>query len=302
MKDITLQLDWQPNSQFAGILFAHHLGWYEKAGINLTLVPWKAGTNPMDALQSAENVISSAEDNLVIRARAAGRPIKAITAMMQFSGLGWMTLKDSSIKTISDFKGKRIGIHGDGETGLKIAASRFGIDWKDMDVLVVGFEKGELLRDGKLDAAQCLGMIEPSELEEQGVEVRTMFGYEGGFEVYSQVLSTNETYLAAEPEALTNLLKVTYDGFRLAFERPGEIARIIVEKYLPGGDPAFEEKIFLSMRPLFEGKVGLDRMGWMEKTRWEKSIDLMVSHQYIDRPISTEEVMTNTLMEKVYSN
>lgn len=57
---------------------------------------------------------------LLIRARAAGEPVKAIGTMMQFSGIGWMALKSAGIRSVRDFKGKRVGIHGDGETALAI--------------------------------------------------------------------------------------------------------------------------------------------------------------------------------------
>ena len=64
MISITLQLDWKPNAQFAGILWAHHHGWYARAGIDLTIVPWWPGFNQMDALESDANVIVSTEDKV----------------------------------------------------------------------------------------------------------------------------------------------------------------------------------------------------------------------------------------------
>ena len=121
MISITLQLDWKPNAQFAGILWAHHHGWYARAGIDLTIVPWWPGFNQMDALESDANVIVSTEDNLHLFARAQGKPVKAIGTMVQFSGIGWMTLNSANIRSIADLKGKRIGTHPDGLTAIKVA-------------------------------------------------------------------------------------------------------------------------------------------------------------------------------------
>ncbi len=77
MIKLTMQLDWKPNVQFAGILWAHQHGWYDDAGIDLDIQPWRTGFNQMDALDSPENVIVSTEDNLHLLARAPGKaPIR----------------------------------------------------------------------------------------------------------------------------------------------------------------------------------------------------------------------------------
>jgi ABC-type nitrate/sulfonate/bicarbonate transport system substrate-binding protein len=92
MIPISLQLDWKPNAQFAGILVAHHLNQYAEQGIDLEIRPWRPYLNQVDVLQEEGNVIVSTEDNLLIRGRAAGQPVRAIATMMQYSGLSWMTL------------------------------------------------------------------------------------------------------------------------------------------------------------------------------------------------------------------
>lgn len=296
MTFIRLQLDWKPNAQFAGILLAHHLGQYESAGIDLAIVPWQSHTNPMDALDSDENVVVSTEDNLLIRARAAGRLVKAIGSMMQYSGIGWISLKESGIKDMSDLRGKRLGIHGDGETAVNITLARFGMSRDDLEVVEVGFNYADLLRSGEFDAVQCLVMVEPLELQQMGFELNVMPAYEWGYEVYSQVIATTDRLIADEPDALVRFLKVTFDGWRRALADPQMVSQIITTHYLPETNAALEMQMLTAMRPIFEGKVGLNRLGWMEKARWDKSIGYLVDHQLIDRRLSADEVMTIDLM------
>ncbi|GIK42551.1 MAG: hypothetical protein BroJett011_63840 [Chloroflexota bacterium] len=300
MTFIKLQLDWKPNAQFAGILLAHHWGWYERAGIDLAIVPWQSHTNPVDALDTAENMIASTEDNLLIRARAAGKPVKAIGVMMQYSAIGWMALKKSGIQHITDLKGKRLGIHGDGETVVDIVLARFGLSRQDVSVVEVGYDYAQLLDSGDHDAVQCLVMVEPLELEHLGFELQVLPAYEYGYEVYSQVIATTERLLAAEPEVLTRFLKVTFEGWRQAFQEPEQAAHIIVTHYLLEAQSAVEARMLQAMQPIFEGKVGLARLGWMDQGRWAQSIGYLLEHRLIDQPVSADEVMTNSLMEAVY--
>ena len=142
---LTFQLDWKPNAQFAGVLLAHHRGWYARSGIELDLLPWQPYTNPMEALESDENMLCSTEDNLHLIARAEGKSVKAIGAMMQYSGIGWMSLKTSHIQNITHLVGKRVGVHGDGITALKIALRQSGVHEADVEIVEAGYNCGELL-------------------------------------------------------------------------------------------------------------------------------------------------------------
>jgi ABC-type nitrate/sulfonate/bicarbonate transport system substrate-binding protein len=93
MVPFLLQLDWKPNAQFAGILIAHYRNQYAEQGIDLKILPWQAYLNQVDVLKQEGNYIVSTEDNLLIRGRASGQPVRAIATMMQYSGLGWIALK-----------------------------------------------------------------------------------------------------------------------------------------------------------------------------------------------------------------
>ena len=296
MTTLKLQLDWKPNAQFAGILLAHHLGWYERVGINLTIIPWQSHTNPITVLESEEKIIVSVEDNLLIRARAAGKPGKAIGTMLQYSGIGWMALKESGIKDLPDLKGKRLGIHGDDEVALHVALSHFGMTRNELDVVEVGFNYADLLQHGEVDAVQCFVMVEPYELERRGFALEVIPAYKRGYQVYAQVLVTTEKLIATQFDKLVSFLNVTFDGWRRTFQDPAETTRVIVSHYLPASEPDLEKQTLLAIQPFLEGKVGLARLGCMDKDRWEKSINYLLTCGLIDQKILVEEVMTNRLM------
>lgn len=301
MIDFYLQLDWLPNAQFAGILYAHYLGWYEEVGINLKIIPWEAHTNQMDMLQSNENYLVSTEDNLLIRARVDGYPVKAISTMMQYSGIGWMSLKESNIHSLHDLKGKVIGIHPDGELAIKTALINSNMRVEDLTIIDVGFDYIDLLVNKKLDAMQCLIMVEPLEIRQLGYEVNLIQGSKMGYEVYSQVIGTTERMIEKYAKELTNFLKVTYDGWRYAFQEPILCSEIIVKEYLRTSEIDLQAKMITSMQPLFEGNVGFEKMGCMDNDRWMKSISYLVKNKMITKFLSVEEVMTTDLMMHVYS-
>lgn len=300
MLPIKLQLDWKPNAQFAGILVAHHFKWYEQQEIDLQIMPWVPYLNQVDTLKEEENVIISTEDNLLIRGRANGQKVKAIATMMQYSGIGWITLKSSNIRSIADLAGKRIGIHGDGETAIKITLEQFGLSADNVEIVEIGYDYPQLLQSGEFDAIQCLVMVEPLELEEEGFEIQVMPAYEWGYEVYSQVIATSDRLIETEPKAIKQFLQATFDGWRYAFAHPQEAANIIVTHYLDDSTAHMQEKIIKALYPLFIGQLNLDKLGWMEPSRWLKSIYYLNNYKLIEHSLSPEEVMTNEFMKQIY--
>lgn len=299
MIDLTLQLDWKPNSQFAGILWAHANGWYANAGINLKIRPWRPHYNQMDALEEEGNVIVSTEDNLLIQACAAGKPVKAIGTMVQFSGIGWMTLREANIRHIRDLRGKRIGVHPDGITALRAVLQQQHITLDEVEVVDVNYDYGPLLRSGQFDAMQCYVIVEPFELARQGFDLHTLIAHEWGYQAYSQVLATTQRLIDEQPGMLIGFLKASFDGWRAALSQPVE-AVAYVRQALPDCDVDSERASLEAMRAFMVGDVGWDRIGWMSAERWQKSIDYLAEQKLLPQAVTPDAVMTTTLMEAVY--
>ena len=299
MFHLNLQLDWLPNAQFAGVLYAPSLGWYRQAGIDLSILPWQAHTNQIDQLILDENYVVSTEDNLLIQACAAGHPVKAIGSMMQYSGIGWMSLKQSGIQSLADLKGRRLGIHPDGKLAIKVALANQGMSPDDLEINDVGFDYIELLTNDELDAMQCLIMVEPLEMATAGHPVDVIRGYDLGYQVYAQVIATTDRLIQQQPDMLTRFLKVTFDGWRKAFEEPEESSRIVVDEYLKDSSVELQKQMLLAMRPVFEGEVGMEKLGWMEEKRWQTSIDYLVNKRMIEVVPSVKEVMTSAFISQI---
>ncbi len=167
---------------------------------------------------------------------------------------------------------------------------------KDVEVIEVGFDYVGLLTRNEIDAMQCNIMVEPLEMEALGYELNVIKGYELGYEAYSQVLVTTEKLINNSPGVLSRFLKVTFNGWRKAYENPQEVAEIIVSNYLREGSSELQKQMLLSMRPIIEGKVGLDRLGMMEAKRWQTSINYLVQNDMIQKSLAAEEVMTNQFL------
>ena len=220
--------------------------------------------------------------------------------MMQFSGIGWMALADSGIQSIPDLRGKRLGIHPDGEAAIQLALRHYGMAWSDVEIQEVGYDYATLLMNRQVDAMQCLLMVEPLEVAALGQQVNTIRGFDLGYQVYAQVIATTDRLIEQHGEELVRFLQVTFDGWRAAFANPTRSAEIVVADYLPDANPQLQAQMLIAMQPIFTGAVGLHRLGWMERERWLGSIAYLHHDHLLDRPVQPEEVMTNHLIERLY--
>ena len=81
---VSVQLNWNHQFQFAGFYAALQQGYYEQAGLDVTLKNWKTGTDIVDEV--AEGRADFGIDKGVVLADYAnGSPISLVMASFQFS-------------------------------------------------------------------------------------------------------------------------------------------------------------------------------------------------------------------------
>ena len=157
MQDVRLQLQWVPQSQFAGYFAAVAEGFYEDAGLNVTILDGGGDVPPATVLDSgaAEFAISWVPRGLV--PREEGLNITNIAQVFQRSGTLQVSLAEAGITTPEDLAGKNVGNWGGGNEFELFAGLRsVGLD-PNADVTQVqqDFSMNALL-NGDIDSAMAM--------------------------------------------------------------------------------------------------------------------------------------------------
>jgi ABC-type nitrate/sulfonate/bicarbonate transport system substrate-binding protein len=150
---ISVQLDWKPNAQFAGLLLADHRGWFTDAGIDLTILPWQPATDPVRDVGNRLGHVAVSEDNLAISAAAAGVDIVILGSMLRSSPLAWMVPQDSGIETFADFAGASVSMSWRDGTRLRPGCFRGG----RVDQLLVRSTSGHWSKCGRAASIRACG-------------------------------------------------------------------------------------------------------------------------------------------------
>jgi NitT/TauT family transport system substrate-binding protein len=157
-KDVTLQLQWVTQAQFAGYIAALKQGFYNAQGLNVNIVPAGTDTVPQTTVDdggSADFAIAWVPKAL--QSREKGANITDVGQVFQKSGTLQISFKDKSITSVADLKGKTVGDWGFGnEYELFAGMTKHGLNpGKDVRIVQQQFDMNAFLA-GDIDAAQAM--------------------------------------------------------------------------------------------------------------------------------------------------
>ena len=170
--DLSVQLSWIKNSEFAGEFFADANGYYTEAGFgSVNLVAGPAATEAEvlngNVLVGIANPISVAPVIL-----NEGAQLKIIGTTYQKNPFTILSLKDgANIATIQDLIGKKIGVQaGPNETLFDALLKANGIDASKVTKVPVQYDPAPLV-NGEVDGFLAYVTNESFTVAQQGYEV-----------------------------------------------------------------------------------------------------------------------------------
>ena len=237
-EELTLQLKWVTQAQFAGYYVALEKGFYEEEGLDVTIKPGGPDIAPTQVLAGggADVVIDWMPSALA--AREKGLPLVNIAQPFKRSGMMLTCRADTGIKTPADFPGKTLCVWFFGneypflswmsQLGIPTDGSEGGVT-----VLKQGFNVDPLLQ-GQADCISTMTYNEYWQVIDAGFtpEQLVTFKYEDqGVATLEDGLYVLEDRLA-DPEfkdELVRFVRASMKGWRWAEENQEEAAEIVLE-------------------------------------------------------------------------
>ena len=262
-EDVTLQLKWVTQAQFAGYYVAQAKGFYEAEGLNVTILPGGPDVAPTQVIAGggADVVVDWMPSALA--AREKGLALVNIAQPFKSSGMQLTCLKESGITSPEDFKGKTLGVwfggneypflNWMGKLGLPTDGSPEGVT-----VLKQGFNVDPLLQK----QAACISTMTYNEywqVIDAGLtpEELTVFKYEDeGVSTLEDGLYVLEERLAdpAFVETMAKFVRASMKGWKYATENSDEAAGIVVEN--GGQDENHQKRMMSEVAKLTAGTDG----------------------------------------------
>lgn len=230
-ENVSVQLQWADQFQFAGYYIAKEKGFYRDAGLDVTLHKFDPKINTVDEVMSGRSTYGIGRSSLLID-RMKGVNIVALAAIFQSSPFVLLSKKSLDIKTPRDLIGKRIMMTDDFQDTVSIRAmlSSQGLSLNDLKVIQHTYNPLDIA-NGKTDVMACYISNEPYVLKEKGIETNSISPEAYGFDFYSDILFTSEAELRDHPKRVRAFVDATLKGWEYAFEHIPETAQLIQQRY-----------------------------------------------------------------------
>lgn len=290
--DVTLQLKWVTQAQFAGYYVALENGYYEDENLNVTI---KAGGPDVSPTQ----VIAGGGADVVVdwmpsalSAREKGLPLVNIAQPFKSSGMMLTCRKDMGVESTDDFPGKTLGVWFYGnEFPFLSWMSHLGLSTDGGDdgvtVLKQGFNVDPILQ-GQAACVSTMTYNEYWQIIDAGLtpDELTVFKYQDqGVATLEDGLYVLEDNLA-DPEfvdKMVRFVRASMKGWKWAEEHPDEAAQIVLD-YDETGAQTIEHQT----RMMGEvAKLTAGSNGALDEADYQRTVDSLLAGG--DDPVITKQ-------------
>ncbi|MDI3336127.1 ABC transporter substrate-binding protein [Defluviimonas aestuarii] len=249
--DVTLQLKWVTQAQFAGYYVAKEQGFYDEEDLNVTILPGGPDIAPTQVIAGGGADVTVEWMPAALAAREKGLPLVNIAQPFKSSGMMLTCLKESGVASPEDFKGKTLGVWFFGNEypflnwmatlGIPTTGGADGVE-----VLKQGFNVDPLLQK----QAACVSTMTYNEywqVIDAGISPDDLvtFKYQDeGVATMEDGLYVLEDKLAdpAFEDKMVRFVRASMKGWKWAEENPDEAAMIVLDNDETGAQTEGHQK------------------------------------------------------------
>ena len=290
LDEVRLQLQWAPQAQFAGYFAAVEQGYYEAAGIKLTILDGGPDVIPQavgSAADGPEFTISWVPKVLEAREGTPASDLVNIAQIFQRSGTLSVSWKESNITQPADFKGKKVGAWGFGnEFEVTAAAKQAGLaEGTDYTKVTQPFDM-TLLLSKQIDVAEAMIYNEYAQvLEAKNPETGELYkptdlnviNYNDvGTAMLQDALFARASWLAeaGNEDIATRFLKASFQGWIYCRANPADCVQYTVNagSTLGAGHQAW---MMNEINPLVWPSP--NGIGSLDPAEWQQTVDVALA-------------------------
>ena len=280
--DMTLQLKWVTQAQFAGYYVAQDKGFYTEEDLNVTIKPGGPDIAPTQVIAGGGADVTVEWMPAALSAREKGLPLVNIAQPFKSSGMMLTCLKESGVTGPQDFKGRTLGVWFFGnEFPFLSWMSQLGIPTTGgtdgVTVLKQGFNVDPLLQK-QADCISTMTYNEYWQVIDAGISADDLitFKYEDqGVATLEDGLYVLEDKLSdpAEVDKLTRFVRASMKGWKWAEANPDAAAMIVLENDATGAQTETHQKRMMGEI----AKLTAGSNGALDEADYQRTVDKLLA-------------------------
>lgn len=296
---LSLTLDFYPNPDHAGIYMAEKLGYFEEAGLDVSIRTPADPAAPIKLLSTGQTDLAISYEPEVLLAHEQNLGVTAVAALVNRPLTSMIWLKKSGIEGVGDLRGKTVATAGIPyqDAYLKTILARADLTPSDVKVVNVGFGLLPAIVGGKAEA--MLGgfrNVEGVDLRLRGKDPVVTPVDRLGVPTYDELVLVAESQrLEEDPEPVRLFIAALARGTAAAAKSPRAATEVLLEAN-PDLDPKLTRAEVAATLPLLAPPRGGLPYGYMDPTRWTRFAGWMRDNDLVSDPIPPAAVLSNAYL------
>jgi NitT/TauT family transport system substrate-binding protein len=303
--EVNFQMAWIHEYSSAGYYTAELNKHFADQHLNVILEPGGfvgpggSYVEPIDEVVSGKVDFGSTSATSLLQARADGKPVVAISTVLQRNPTAIIFFDTSNIQQPKDLVGKTVAVSDGGARQLlEVLFTSQGIDPTTVNIVPrVDFGVDPLL-NGDVDAMVGWITNEGVAVKEAGKEPSFMLFSDYGIPDYAALIFTTEDTIKNKPELVERFLRAVLAGWEDVVKTP-EVATDDTLKYNDQLDRAQQLNRVQASIPLLQPARA--NIGAMDAASWEAIYKVLKDAGVITADIDVNTAFTTSFLDKIYA-
>ncbi|MBE6950480.1 MAG: ABC transporter substrate-binding protein [Ruminococcaceae bacterium] len=295
---ITVVLDWTPNTNHTGIYVALANGYFKEAGLNVEVVqPPEDGAVTLVASGKAQFGVSFQDYLAPAYVGEEKMPVTAVAAVIQHNTSGIVSRAGEGMDTPAGLEGKKYATWDlDVEKAtIRDVMTADGGDFDKVELIPSTVtDEVSALQSGSVDAIWIFYGWAGVACEVAGLETDyfEFADIDPVFDYYSPVIIGNDAWLEQNPEAAKAFVGALSRGYTYAVEHPAEAADILMEA---APELKSNAELVYASQEYLAGEYISDAARWGEfdADRWAAFFSWLNENQLMEGEIDPNHGFTN---------
>jgi NitT/TauT family transport system substrate-binding protein len=286
LEEVSLQLQWVSQAQFAGYYAAVAECYYVDEGLDVNIVEGGVDIVPQDVLASGDVDYAISWVPKVLGSIEQGAGITNVAQIFERSGTTQISFKDKGITSPADFKGKNVGSWGFGnEWELFAGMQSADVGVKDIQLVQQAFDMNAFLA-GDIDAAQAMTYNEYAQvLETVNPDTGELYtpgdlnvinwNDVGTAMLQDAIWATTEKLSDPDYEEQTvAFIKASIKGWAFVRDNPEEAATIVAES---GSELGQSHQLWMANEVNKLIWPSTNGVGVIDQGAWDQTVDIALN-------------------------
>lgn len=294
-KEITMVLDWTPNTNHTGLYVAQEKGYFDEAGLNVSIVqPPSDGAVDMVASEGAQFGIGFQDTLASAFGTDTPLPVTAVGAVLQHNTSGLVSLKEKGIDRPAKLEGYNYATWDSPveQAVLRNVVEGDGGDFDKVSLISTYVEDIVAALNADIDSVWIYQGWDGIKLQLEQIDTNYLPFAEMNpvFDYYSPVIIANNTFLEENQETAKAFMEAVKKGYEYAANHPEEAAEILLKAV-----PELDEELVKASQEYLSTQYIADAAAWgeIDGDRWNAYYNWISENQLTEKEIPENTGFSN---------